>query len=120
MKTVLVIDDEPGFIDTVRMRLEAGGYRVVGANDGAEGIERARQEKPGLILLDLMMPNVDGFKALYQLKNDNSVKAIPVIIITARSETDYILDTGNLGAMDYIVKPVNMHELMDLVAKHIL
>jgi len=119
MKTILVIDDEPEFIETVRMRLEAGGYRVIGALDGDKGVRRARQEKPGLILLDLMMPNVDGFQALYQLKKDNSVKSIPVIIITARSETDYILDTGKLGAVDYIVKPVNMHELIKLVAKHI-
>ena len=120
MKTILVIDDEPEFIESIRMRLEAAGYRVIDADDGDKGFRRAQRERPGLILLDIMMPNVDGFQALYQLKKDNRVKSIPVIIITARSETDYILDTGKFGAIDYIVKPVDMNELIKLVAKHIV
>ena len=117
-KTVLVIDDEVDFVDAVRMRLEAQGYNVIGAYNGRDGVEKARKYSPRVILLDLVMPNINGFEALSQLKADARTSFIPVIIITAQSDIEYAFDAGKLGAADYIVKPVGMDGLLELVNKH--
>jgi len=85
-KTVLVIDDEAGFLDVVKMRLEANNYQVIGAYDGREGFDKAKKEHPDLILLDLVMPNMNGFEALSQLKSDSRTMNIPVIVLTAKTE----------------------------------
>lgn len=118
-KKVLVIDDEPGFVEAVKMRLEAGGYEVIAAYDGKEGVEKARREMPNLILLDLVMPRVNGFAALSDLKRDIGTSHIPVIVLTAKTDTEYIMDAGKLGASDYIVKPASMQHLMGLIRKHL-
>ena len=117
-KKVLVIDDEPELIETVRMRLEASGYNVIGANGSDEGVVKAKNECPDLILLDIIMPKVDGLKALSILKKDAVTKLIPVVILTAKNEDDYILDAGRLGAVDYLVKPVNMQTLVEVVDRN--
>ena len=117
-KKVLIIDDEPELIETVRMRLEANGYNVIAATDGDEGVAKAKSECPDLILLDLIMPRVDGLRALSILKKDDRAKLIPVVILTAKNEDDYILDAGRLGAVDYLVKPVNMQTLVEVVDRN--
>jgi len=119
-KKVLIIDDEPELIESVRMRLEANGYNVIAAADGDEGVAKAKIECPDLILLDLIMPRVDGLKALSILKKDDRTKLIPVVILTAKSEDEYILDAGRLGAVDYLVKPVNMQTLIEVVGRNII
>ena len=118
-KSVLVIDDEVDFVDAVRMRLEANGFEVIGAHDGSDGIEAARRHSPRLILLDLVMPKLNGFEALVQLKSDPATATIPVVIVTAQCDIEYAFDAGKLGAADYLIKPVGMEGLLDLIKKHI-
>ena len=118
-RKVLVIDDEFDFVDAIRMRLEANGYEVIGAHNGLEGVEKARHELPGLILLDLVMPKSNGFETLSKLKSDPQVSRIPVVIITAKSDTEYVFDAGKLGADDFIIKPVSMEGVLDLVRTYV-
>ena len=118
-KKVLIIDDEPDFVDALRMRLEANGYDCITAYDGQEGIEKAKKEAPALILLDLVMPKVNGFTVLVKLKGDSKTMNIPVIILTAKTESEYALDAGRLGANDYLVKPPSMQAVIDMVRKYI-
>ena len=116
-KSILVIDDEIDFVDAVKMRLEASGFSVIGAHNGEDGLKAARRETPNLILLDLVMPKINGFETLSQLKSDPATSIIPVIVITAQSDIEYAFDAGKLGAADYLIKPVGMQGLLDLVIK---
>lgn len=118
-KKILVVDDETDFVDAVKIRLEAMGYDIISAYDGAQCVEKARKEMPALILLDIVMPRSNGFEALSKLKTDSLTAQIPVIIITAKSDAEYVLDAGKLGAADYIMKPVSMHSLIDYVRKYV-
>jgi DNA-binding response OmpR family regulator len=118
-KAVLVIDDEPDFVEAIRMRLEAGGYEVIGALDGNDGFEKARKMKPALIFLDLVMPQPNGFEVLNRLKSDFRTMGIPVIILTAKTDKEYMVDAKTLGAADYLVKPPGMDAITDLVKKYV-
>jgi len=118
-KKILIIDDEPDFIDAVRMRLEANGYEVISSTDGQNGIEKAKKEKPNLILLDLVMPRLNGIEALAMLKSDLRTANIPVVILTAKAESEYALDAGRLGASDYLVKPPSMQKVVETVKKYL-
>lgn len=118
-KKILVVDDETEFVDAVKMRLEANGYEVVAAYDGRDGVEKAKKERPDLILLDLVMPKSNGFEALSKIKSDLKTSAIPVVILTAKTESEYVMDAGKLGATDYVVKPVSMQGLVDVVKKYL-
>ncbi len=118
-KKILVVDDELDFVDAVKTRLEAMGYSIIAAHDGQECVAKARKELPSLILLDIVMPKSNGFEALSRLKTDYLTANIPVIVITAKSDSEYILDAGKLGAADYIMKPVSMHTLLDYVRKYV-
>ena len=104
--TILVVDDEPNIVKLVESRLKANGYDVISAGNGRQGFEKAKKEKPDLILLDIMMPEMTGEEALAQLKNDPETQAIPVIMLTAKQEADDIVKCVVDGqAADYIVKP---------------
>lgn len=118
-KKILIIDDEPEFVDALRMRLEANGYDCIAAYDGQDGMDKAKREAPGLILLDLVMPRINGFTVLVKLKGDSKTMNIPVVILTAKTESEYALDAGRLGANDYIVKPASMQAVVDMVRKYI-
>jgi len=117
--TILVIDDEADFIDAVKMRFDAYGYNVIGAQDGHEGVEKALRESPKLIFLDVVMPKSNGFEALSQLKSDSRTSQIPVIMITAQSDIEYAVDAGKLGVAEYILKPVSMDGLLELIKKYV-
>jgi DNA-binding response OmpR family regulator len=119
MKKILIIDDETELVEMLRLRLESNGYKVISAFNGEEGLERVDKEKPDLILLDIMMPGIDGFGALARLKNNDATSSIPVIMLTARSETSSILEAQRSFADDYIVKPFDPQELLSLIKKHI-
>lgn len=107
-KTVLVVDDEKAIVDIVRYNLEKIGYRVIEAGDGAEGYELALSEHPDLILLDIMLPKMDGFDVCRRVREKSDV---PIIMITAREEeVDKVLGL-ELGADDYITKPFSIREL---------
>lgn len=115
IKTILVIEDEPELLEALSEMLTFEGFRVISAADGMEGIEQARKNIPDLILCDIMMPGMDGFEVLQNLKNDLATALIPFIFLTALSEQNTIRSGMSLGADDYIVKPFLRRELLDAI-----
>jgi len=118
---ILVVDDEPDVVDMLGMMLENASYEVVCAYDGKEGIDKAKEEKPDAIVLDLMMPGMDGFEACKEMKNDADLKDIPVLVLTAISrhfsDTKYARSLGlGLVSDDYIDKPVDPNVLLNRIA----
>lgn len=108
-RTVLVVDDEPRLVRVVREYLERDGYRVVTAGDGREALARFRQARPDLVVLDLMLPGVDGFEVCRRIRGESD---IPVVMLTARAEEMDELLGLELGADDYIVKPFSPKTLL--------
>ena len=108
---LLIIDDEKDFTDTLSMRLEAKGYEIIEAYDGPTGLEKAQIAKPDLIVLDIMMPGMSGFDVCLKLKDDKELKAIPVIVLTAKYQPNDIQFAKELGADAYLTKPVEMETL---------
>ncbi len=116
---ILVVDDEADLVETIRFSLELGGYNVLVASNGEEGLNLARQEKPDLILLDLMLPKLDGYKVCRLLKFDERYKHIPILMLTAKTqEKDKILGKET-GANEYITKPFDMDELMAKIKSYL-
>ena len=116
-KTVLIVEDEKNIVDILRFNLQREGYQTLEAYDGEDGLNKARSEKPDLILLDVMLPRMNGFEVCRALRQagDN----VPVIILTAREEeTDKVLGL-EIGADDYITKPFSMRELIARVGANI-
>jgi len=116
-KTILLIDDEPELVQMVRLRLESNDYAVISALDGKEGMQKAMAEKPDLIILDILMPNKDGYTFLREAKADEILKKIPVIILTAKSGMKDLFALE--GVNDYILKPFDTKELLNTIKKHI-
>ncbi|MBO1263604.1 response regulator transcription factor [Proteiniclasticum sp. SCR006] len=109
---VLIIDDEEHIVELIRYNLENAGYDAVEAYNGVDGIKAAKNEKPTLILLDVMLPMMDGLEVCRKLRKDDTTKHIPIIMLTAKSEEiDKILGL-ELGADDYITKPFSVRELL--------
>jgi two-component system alkaline phosphatase synthesis response regulator PhoP len=114
MKKILCVEDEVEQVELISKRLEKLNYKVIVAQDGQEGLEKAYQEKPDLILLDIYMPKIDGFEVCKTLKNDPKIKHIPIIMVTA-SGVKYVKEqTQGVQADACILKP---YELPDLIAK---
>jgi DNA-binding response OmpR family regulator len=110
------IEDEEEMIDLVRLILGRRGYSVLGANGGREGINLVRKELPDLVLLDLMMPDMDGWDVYHQIKSEDTTRDIPVIVITAKAQDiDKILGLRIAKVEDYISKPFSPQELIDRV-----
>ncbi|GHU50763.1 DNA-binding response regulator [Clostridia bacterium] len=108
-KKILVIDDEKNIVDIIAFNLKKAGYEVLTAGDGKSGLALALSENPELILLDIMMPNIDGFEVCRRVRERSQV---PIIMLTARAEeTDKVLGL-NIGADDYVTKPFGIKELM--------
>lgn len=117
-KRVVCIEDEPEMIDLVRLILGRKGFYVIGANGGIEGLETVRREKPDLILLDLMMPDMDGWEVYQQIKADSNLREIPVIVVTAKAQSiDKVLGLHIAKVDDYITKPFGPQELLESVEK---
>jgi two-component system response regulator VicR len=117
-KTVIYIEDDPEMIDLVILIVGKRGYQVKGAHGGREGLDLVQQNPPDLILLDLMMPDMDGWDVYHQLKAAELTKNIPVIIITAKSqEIDRVLGLHIAKVDDYICKPFHPQELIDSMDK---
>jgi len=104
-KRILIVDDEEDILKVLRFRLEANNYEVLSASDGQEGLNKARSEKPDLIILDLMLPKLDGYKVCRMLKFDENYKAIPIILFTARAQASDKELGMEMGADAYISKP---------------
>ncbi|HEX8663661.1 MAG TPA: response regulator [Beijerinckiaceae bacterium] len=102
---ILAVDDTPENLEILQVRLEANGYEVATAADGEEGLERARALEPDLILLDIMMPKLDGIAVVRRLKEEPRLKTIPVILVTARADTRDVVEGLDAGADDYLTKP---------------
>lgn len=119
---ILIVDDDADFVESTKMILETSSYNVIVANQGDEGLQKARDESPDLILLDVIMPVKDGFTAAEQLKNDTELAKIPVIMLTAFAskggESSIPRSRGyELEAEDYIEKPVQPQNLLAAVEK---
>jgi two-component system cell cycle response regulator len=112
IKRILVIDDLPENVYILQDRLEHEGYEVITAYDGSSGIEKARKEIPDLILLDVMMPDINGIEVCKTLVNDEQTSNIPIILVTAKTEAEDTKDGLDAGAFDYIKKPFNKVELL--------
>jgi diguanylate cyclase (GGDEF)-like protein len=108
---ILVVDDHPDNVELLRARLESRGYEVEGANGGEEALEKLKANPPDLMLLDVMMPKVDGMEVVRRLKADKSLPFIPVIMQTALDSTENKVEGLDAGADDYITKPINFPEL---------
>jgi DNA-binding response OmpR family regulator len=119
-KRVLVIDDEPDFVRLLQARLQIGGYDVLTADDGIKGIQTARREKPDAIIMDIMMPGLDGHMVCDMLKKSTMTWSIPVIYLTARnSQLDELLALEK-GAKYYLTKPYNPEMLLEMVKSAIM
>ena len=111
-KKILVVDDEPHLAEMMANRLRASRYEVVTALKGHEALEKAKRENPDLILLDILMPDMDGYQVLVQLKEDGATQTIPVIMLTVKKWSQDIKKAMESGAADYIVKPFDPHVLL--------
>ncbi|MBU4342690.1 MAG: response regulator [Candidatus Omnitrophica bacterium] len=118
-KKILMIDDESELLKVLHPRLAANGYEVVSAESGREGLEKAIKEKPGLIILDLLMPRMGGLEVLDQLKKDSQTKSVPVIMLTGKEDEESVARAKELGAVDYITKPFNPEALIDVAKKYL-
>lgn len=117
-KKILCIEDEPEMIDLIRLILGRRGFDVHGAAGGVEGIRMVREMLPDLVLLDLMMPDMDGWEVYQQMKADTATRDIPVIVVTAKAQNiDKVLGLHIAKVDDYIAKPFSPQELMDSVDK---
>ena len=116
LKRLVYIEDEPEMIDLVRLILGRRGYTVMGAHGGREGLELVRKELPDLVLLDLMMPDMDGWDVYHQIKSEQPTREIPVIVITAKAQNiDRVLGLRIAKVEDYIAKPFSPQELLERV-----
>lgn len=116
---VLVIDDDQWIVSSTAMVLEAEGFSVETARSGEEGIEVARRKRPAVILLDIMMPGLDGWETLERLKTDDATGEIPVVIFSARELNRGNSVTRDRGAQEFVRKPFEPGQLVDVVRKHI-
>jgi len=114
---ILIIDDEPHIVKLVASRLEANGYDTIIASGGEEGLDKAARDKPDLILLDVLMPGIDGHQTLRELKARDETRMIPVIMFTAKGQLEDVEKAHEMGAVDYIVKPFNPVTLMEKISK---
>jgi len=117
-KQVIYIEDEQEMIDLVSLILSRKGYVVTGANGGRDGLNLVRQKRPDLVLLDLMMPDMDGWEVYQQMKADEKLRQIPVIVITAKAQSiDKVLGLHIAKVDDYISKPFSPQDLLESVEK---
>src|SRR5215472_965430 len=103
---ILVVDDVPDNVDILQMRLESQGYEVATAGDGAEALEKTRALQPDLVLLDIMMPKIDGLEVVKRLKADPALPFIPVILVTAKANPKDVVAGLDAGGDDYLTKPI--------------
>ncbi len=117
MATILVADDELDIVETIRCILEAKGHDVLEANDGMAALEQAKNGKPDIIFLDVMMPGMDGYKVCRMLKYDSEYRDIPIVMLTARASSQDREIGKEAGADMYMTKPFDIEEVLDLIEK---
>jgi two-component system, OmpR family, response regulator VicR len=117
-RTIVCVEDEPEMVDLIRLILSRKGFEVLGAGTGVEGLELIRKRFPDLVLLDLMMPDMDGWEVYQQMKADEKTRDIPVIVVTAKAQSiDKVLGLHIAKVDDYIAKPFSPQDLQASVEK---
>ncbi|BCW97978.1 MAG: response regulator transcription factor [Armatimonadota bacterium] len=116
-KKILAVDDEKHIVRLVQVNLERQGYEVVTANDGREALEKVESERPDLVVLDVMMPYMDGFEVLQNLRRNPSTRDIPVIMLTAKAQDADVFRGWQSGVDCYLTKPFNPMELISFVKR---
>ncbi len=114
-KTILVVDDEQDLLDLIEYNLKKEGYNVLKAENGLEGIQAAKDHRPNLVLLDIMMPKMDGIETCEQMRADPELRQIPIIFLTARSDEKTEIEGLNKGADDFITKPISTTKLVSRI-----
>lgn len=117
-KRILIVDDEFDLVVLLQSLLTASGYEVLYASDGLEGLEKAREEHPDFIFLDIMMPKLDGYRVCRLLKFDDRYRSIPIVLFTARSQDRDKKLAEEVGADGYIMKPFDHKEILAVIQKH--
>ena len=115
MATILVVDDEPDVVEIVRFRLERDGHTIISAADGPTGLVSALTRRPDLVILDVMMPGMDGFEVLRRLKADARTAEMPVIMLTARADFSSVAKGWSMDVDNYVTKPFDVDELAETV-----
>lgn len=118
-KKVLIIEDYVNIVEILTMRLQHLGYKVISAYDGQEGLKLARQEKPDLIILDVLLPKLNGYKVCRLLKFDNKYKHIPIIMLTSRETASHEAMGRSTGADEYVFKSDQKGTLLKLIRKYL-
>jgi DNA-binding response OmpR family regulator len=116
-KKILVIDDDPHIVELLKNRLMACSYQVATAHDGEEGLEQVRKENPDLIIVDVLMPKMDGYTFVRTLKRSDPTKAIPVIVLTAKDKMKELFELE--GVKDYMVKPYRPEDLLKKIRSNL-
>src|SRR5215210_2345440 len=114
-RKVLVIDDEPGIIEIVEANLEGDGFEVISAANGKEGLEKIKSDSPDLVVLDVMMPEMDGWEVLRRIEQDPNIAGLPVIMLTAKAADEDYIHGLEEGAVEYITKPFYPQELVNRI-----
>ena len=114
---ILIVEDSPTQLQMTQFFLEQGGYEVITATSGEEGVSMAEQDKPGLILMDVNMPGIDGWEAARQIKAKEEGKPIPIVMLTDQDKSTDVEKAHEVGAADYIVKPFTPPLLLEKVRK---
>ena len=118
-KKILLVDDSPTAILWQRLILEDDPYEILVANDGEEGVRVAKAERPDLVLLDVMMPRMNGFETLRALRSESTLRNTPVLMVTTRSEMTNVMEGFESGCNEYITKPVDRTELLAKVRSYL-
>ena len=119
-KKILVVDDELDFVNFLRKKLESSGFDVLFANTAEDGLQKAREGKPDLIVLDLFMPEMDGYEVLRELKTDRSTKQVPVIIVSAWISAGLTSTAREFGVVDYLPKPFKFETLLSYINRDLV
>jgi two-component system cell cycle response regulator DivK len=114
--TILLVEDFEDARLVMRLQLEQRGYRVIEAEDGQKGVELALQERPDIILMDLSLPNLDGFEAAKQIRKDEQMRQVPIIAVTAHQEPNFRQGAKASGFDAYVTKPIDMDWLSELIS----
>ena len=116
-KRILVADDDPVILRLIQVNLELEGYQVLTANNGEEALEQATAEKPDLVILDIMMPRLDGYQTCERLKAEDTTKDIPVVFLSAKAQQADIEKGKSYGVEEYLTKPFDPTELLEVVER---
>lgn len=116
---ILIVEDEPFIVETLRFALENAGYECLVAENGEDAIGLAREGNPGLILLDIMLPKLNGFQVCRLLKFDERYRHIPIIVLSARAQARDRLIGKEIGADEYVTKPFDLPALLEMIARYL-